>query len=160
MSGSWEAFESFRDWLYTGVYDNNQIMGTHIDAYLLAATLQSHRFGNAVMQKILADIPQCKYDGKLADIYRTVYRTCGQASLLRKLYFQTAVFWGKPLGLEAQTDAQLIQALTAFKTTFCACRRRKPRRSHGMSLSNKPKNNPCACQKAPWLSPHQFFIED
>lgn len=40
----------FIQWLHTGVYENFQIEGTHIDADILSKTIGAPRFGNAVME--------------------------------------------------------------------------------------------------------------
>ncbi|KAN0112589.1 hypothetical protein V8E51_005540 [Hyaloscypha variabilis] len=133
-----ESFECFRNWLYTGTYEHPQISGTHLDAYHLSETLQSPRFRNAIMQKILNELPARKFDADLKDTYRSIFRTSKPGSPLRRLYFQAALFWGlefgggrvdRPkcfygsgiLGLDPEVDRELIAELQRFRDTFCAC---------------------------------------
>jgi hypothetical protein len=124
----WEALECFRSWLYSGVYQNHQIYGNHIHAYWLAEQLHSSNFANAVMKKILQEMPARKYDEDLRDSYRHIWSNIKADSLLRKLFFDSAVFWklefgggGKEapefsygegvLGLNPETDLGLFLAL-------------------------------------------------
>ncbi|KAE9375813.1 hypothetical protein N431DRAFT_454422 [Stipitochalara longipes BDJ] len=138
VSRELESFECFRNWLYTGIYENAQIIGTHLDAYHLSEILQSPRFGNAIMQKILNELRARKFDEDLKNAYRSIFSTGRQSSPLRRLYFQAALFWGlefsgggveRPkcfyrsgiLGLNPEVDRGLITELQRFRDTFCPC---------------------------------------
>jgi len=190
VSSELEAFECFRSWLYTGIYENPQLAGSHLTAYRLSETLQSPQFGNAIMQKILNGLPARKYDGDLKDIYRSIFNTSKPSSPLRRLYFQAAMFWGlefggggveRPksfdgsgvLGLDPDVDSGLIAELQRYRGTFCACDSSEQQelqsepemqpvpatngRPRAFSLNDQAGNGACACQKAPWLNPQQFF---
>ena len=190
VSSELESFECFRHWLYNGIYENPQLAGTHLDAYHLSEILQSPRFGNAVMQKILNDLPARKFDDDLKATFQTIFQTCKPASSLCRLYFQAALFWGLEfggggvelpksfygsgvLGLDPDIDSELIAELQRFRDTFCACDSGEQQerlsglktqpglatdgRARSFSLNDHAGNGACVCQKAPWLSPEQFF---
>lgn len=93
VSVLWEAFEAFGTWLRDGTYDGKCMRGTHIDAYHLAETVQSHRFANAVMSKILGSVPRQKFDIELTEIFRALYDGHAASSALRILYFESVIFW-------------------------------------------------------------------
>lgn len=178
-SREWEAFECFRTWLYTGIYNNKQIVGTHHDAYYLSETLRSPRFANAVMQKILAVIPSRKYDEDLKDTYLAIFHRCEPEAPLRRLYTQAAIFWNSSrispfdsrdvlADLDPEIKTRLTRGIARFKDRICGCGLRLPpkvesrRTTRGdiipSAMENLPGNTACLCQEAPWSRPNQFFV--
>jgi hypothetical protein len=176
VSADWEAFHCFSKWLESGIYTNKQIAGSHIDAYILSEALQSPRFGNAVMQYILADIRSSKYDVELKNIFRNIFAKCSKESPLRKLYLEASVFWklefggggrSKPastygegvLGLDPEHDRSLIETLDKHKGEFCKCNVKALCESlQAKTLRNLSGAQVCICQKEPWLvRPERFY---
>lgn len=151
-----------------------------MDAYILAEILQSPRFANAVMEKIMEALPASKYDEGLKDIFRQIFNNCSSFSPLRKAYFDAAVYWklefgggGKVapkffygqgvLGLDPAQDGELMHSLQKHKEEFCSCRKdqqapEERRRDNGMTLKNSLEKL-CKCQTAPWDAPHHYFFK-
>lgn len=96
VSCAWAAFGILVKWLSTGIYQNDQTEATHIDAFLLSEKLQSPRFGNSEMRRILKQIPATKDDGTLADTLRRLCDETIQNSLQKKLHFDAAIWWFPP----------------------------------------------------------------
>jgi hypothetical protein len=159
-----EAFESFRSWLYTGVYENPQIVGNHLYAYWLAEHLHSNNFANAVMKKILEEIPARKYDQDLKDSYRHIWSNVKADSPLRKLFFNCAVFWKLEfggggheapkstygegvLGLDPEKDSGLFLALKKHKNSFCGCSAKMHQTPSGRQ--SRPARNRRGNRRAP-----------
>lgn len=153
-------------WLNTGIYQNDEVEATHIDAYLLSETLQSPRFGNAVMQQILDQIPAMKDDGNLAD---TIRRLCNEAiedSLLKKLFFDAAIWWFPPSGLLNGTrnpryfegagflnlnDGYWLNTLEGYKRETCHCSPAKRKKGHVYREGGMYQEEVLGCRTEPWL---------
>jgi hypothetical protein len=167
---AWAAFGILVKWLNTGIYQNDETEATHIDAYILSEKLQSPRFGNAVMQQILEQIPTTKNDGTLAD---TIRRLCDEAiedSLLKKLYFDTAIWWFPPndflngtrnpryfegAGVLNRNDSYWLNALESHNRETCACSPMKRRKSHSDQTKDEESTG---CRALPWMDePSRFF---
>lgn len=139
VDAEWEVFGYFVQWLHTGVYENFQIEGTHIDAYNLSTTIGAPRFGNAVMEVILATMPARKYDQDLTERLRQIFLSCEVNSPLRTLYFESAIYWRMSYGrndrifedfatrgdgvltLDEVEDEVLIEVLKKHRDEFCLC---------------------------------------
>ena len=139
VDAEWEAFSYFVQWLHLGVYENFQIEGTHIDAYNLSKTIGAPRFGNAVMEAILATMPSRKFDQDLTERFQQIFLSCEVTSPLRTLYFESAVYWrmsygrndrifedlatrgGGVLTLDEVEDEVLIEVLKKHRDEFCLC---------------------------------------
>ncbi|KAL2073584.1 hypothetical protein VTL71DRAFT_10910 [Oculimacula yallundae] len=140
VAPQWEAFGCFQRWLLDGIYKNSYIESSDIDVYLLSRTIQAHRFGNAVMEDILARMPARKYDPNSTKVFRQIFRNCEVNSLLRTLYLESLCFWNfscirnekgvaivlsqgqEFLNLEDVEDKELIQALREQKSELYPCR--------------------------------------
>ncbi|PVH83825.1 hypothetical protein DL98DRAFT_615171 [Cadophora sp. DSE1049] len=139
VDAEWEVFGYFIQWLHTGVYENFQIECTHVDAYILSKTLGSPRFGNAVMEVILATMPSRKFDQGLTKKYQQIFLNCEVECPLRILYFESAVYWKMSYGpkdtryggwatrgegvlmLDVVEDEVLIEVLEKHRRNFCPC---------------------------------------
>jgi hypothetical protein len=173
VSCAWVAFELMVKWMNTGVYQNDESEATHIDAHLLAEKLQSPRFGNAVMQQILLQIPNTKDDGSLADNMRRLCEEESEKSLLKKLYFDTALYWFPPggylngtrnpkyfegAGVLMASDAYWLNVLERHKRETCACSPTKRRKVHRKFDDMKGHEDAEGCQAAPWLDkPERYY---
>lgn len=115
-------------------------MATHIDTYHFAEILQSRRFANAVMFKILGAMPQQRFDAELKDVLRSLHDRHVASSPLRTLYFESVIFWRMnfhdddpnycarhSLHLDSKLDAPLIDQLVrewwkyCIEATSCEC---------------------------------------
>ncbi|KAH7357074.1 hypothetical protein BKA65DRAFT_534817 [Rhexocercosporidium sp. MPI-PUGE-AT-0058] len=179
----WEAFRCFQSWLDNGIYKNSQLEGTHIDAYLLSKTIGSPRFGNAIMEVILATMQTRKFDTELTDDFRRIYEHGEAFCPLRALYFETAVFWtlayGRGdrryqgmafhgdgiLGLDSVEDDVLIEVMEKHRKEFCPCVA-KEYGAHKVaaamketgSLGDQSADEKCICNIAPWLRDRERFF--
>lgn len=131
VAGFWAAFKLFRNWLYTGQYNNKaEIEANHLEAYVLAEKLQSFSFANAIMTQILRTIPSSKYDGTLAGNLQFLFANTGTSSPIQKLYFDTANFW-YPIyrfgtnwrggGILNPRNQEVINVLKFYRRDTCRC---------------------------------------
>jgi len=133
-------------------------VSSHVDAYQLAEIIQSHRFANCVMYRIIETIPSQKYDPELKEIFRAIHEKHSGSSLLRELYFEAVIFWAhdlygyastlpegtrKILGLDAKSDASLIASLEkTMIENHNFCRERVAEEQEGEETeANVPKAN-------------------
>jgi len=102
--------------------------------------MESPGFSNAIMKKIMEEIPSYKYNGNLIDWLRYVYNFGdGPETLLRRLCLDSAVFWlnegfSSPsvsiiskdwwsTGLfNKDHDFNLVEALKKHQRQICPCR--------------------------------------
>lgn len=161
----WEAFQSFITWMHNGIYTNPQIVSNHIDAFNLAVILKSPRFADTVVEKVMQDLPGRKFDPELKDHFRQVF-TFRTSSRIRKLYFDTAIYWGLDLvddqktsrfsrvllRFEADIDGPLTKAFQKYKQDFCSCTGRDSRWKSDVNKIPRLTDfvETCKCQIAPW----------
>lgn len=171
---AWAAFEIMIKWLNTGIYQNDEKEATHIDAYFLAEKLQSPRFGNAVMQCLLAQMPPMKTSGDMADTMRRCFDEGEEFSLLRKLMFDAVVWWFPPgdylmgtrtpgyfegAGLLYGNDKYWLKDVEEYRRETCQCPPSKRRKSSNNSSSSGMRQDVCdACRREPWLDePRRYY---